>query len=209
MNHPSNEEWGMFLFGEAPPELNRRLKTHLSECQQCADEVRAMQDTIAQLDAWKLDAPPRQMPCHEPVLKFAMAALIILGVGIGVGRLTSPAPLDGEAVKASVLADVSATLDRATAEYNGLLAAAESRMAAQTQVALQALGSELLESVSDGRAQDQRAVQAVIDQLKQQRDADYVSLRRDLETVAAAADQQLQQARLKLFELAVNSAPKE
>ena len=213
MSHPTNEEWGLYVFGEAPPELNRKLKSHLNGCADCAAEVAAMEQTITRLDSWTVASSRSRRPAFQPALRWAMAALLVLGVGIGLGRVTAPRPLPAEQVraeiKASVVAELRSMTAQVSAECGALVAAAEARWAEQTTVGLRALGRDVMESVNDGRARDQRAIQAVIDQLKQQREADYVSLRRDLETVAASTDQQLQQARLKLFELAVNSTTKE
>ena len=212
MSHPTNEEWGLYLFNEAPPELHRKLKSHLNQCPSCAAEVRAMQQTITRLDEWKVAPTPRRtIPLQPPVLRWAIAALIVMGIGIGFGRLIAPQPVNAEQlrseIKASLLADLQNALDQVSSDCNALVAAAEVRWADQTHVSLQTLGRELMDTVNAGRVQDQRAIQAVLEQLKQQREADYVSLRRDLETVASAADQQLQQARLTLFELAANSTP--
>jgi hypothetical protein len=213
MSHPTNEEWGLYVFGEAPPELSRKLKSHLSQCPVCAAEVQAMERTITRLDAWEVTPAHRSASSLQPALRWAMAALLVLGIGIGLGRLMSPQPFNPEQLRseltASLLADLQKAVDQLSDDCNSLVAAAELRWADQTTVSLRALGRELIESVNDGRARDQRAIHAVLDQLKQERDADYVSLRRDLETVAASTDQQLQQARLKLFELAVNSTSKE
>ena len=213
MNHPSHEDWGLYLFGEAPPELNRKLKAHLSECAQCAGEIAAMQGTLRQLDAWEVTPAARQRRRLEPVLKLAMAAAIVLGVGIGIGRFTTPRPVDAEQLRTelrtSLVAEMQTANDRVTSDCRELIAGAEVRLLQQQEVAMRVFGRQLLDAVNTGREQDRSAVQAVLDQLKQQREADYVSLRRDLETVASSADQQLQLARLKLYELAAASDPKD
>ena len=211
MSHPTNEEWALYLFNEAGPELNRKLKSHLNECPLCAAEVQAMQQTVTKLDAWQVAPAHPRTRSLEPMLRFAMAALVVLGIGVGLGRLFSPPSINAEQLraelKASLLAEMQNVASQAAADCNAMVAAAEVRWADQTEISLRTLGRELMESVNDSRARDQRAIQTVIEQLKQQRDADYVSLRRDLETVASSADQQLQQARLKLFEIAANSTP--
>ena len=209
MSHPTNEEWALYLFNEAAPELNRKLKSHLSECSLCAAEVHAMQQTMTKLDAWQVAPANRRPRALEPMVRLAMAALIVLGLGVGLGRLLSPPSINAEQLraelKASLLNEMQSIASQTASDCNTMVAAAELRWADQTDASLRALGRELMESVNEGRARDQRAIQTVIEQLKQQRDTDYVSLRRDLETVAASADQQLQQARLKLFEIAANS----
>jgi Skp family chaperone for outer membrane proteins len=208
MNHPTPEEWGMYLFDEASPELHEKLQSHLSRCQDCAAEVQALQQTMGRLDAWKIEPALRRSRLATPIFKLAIAALFVLGIGIGLGRFTVPS-IDVDRLRSEIQAsaqrDSARALDQTAAEYNALLAATETRMLNRMEAAMQALGRDLIDSVEDRRLEDRRAVQVAIEKLKQQRDVDYVSLRRDLETVASAADQQLQQARLKLIELAANS----
>jgi hypothetical protein len=207
MNHPSNEEWGLYVFGEAPPELQRKLKTHLGECEQCAADVAAMQGTLHKLDAWQIPSTPRRVHQLEPMLKFAMAAAIVLAIGVGLGRFSAPKSPDVALLKTELMAQVDSALAQNAAFSSNLLAAAEIRLAQQTDLALQSFGREILETVNVAREQDRAAVQNVIDQIKRQRETDYVSLRRDLETVAAATDQGLRRAQASLLEIAANANP--
>ena len=89
MNHPEREVLVQYLYGEIKPDLRRRLEGHLQGCADCRGELQTWQRSLRRLDAWKL---PRTTPALEvfaPFLKWAAAALLVLGLGFGFGRLTA------------------------------------------------------------------------------------------------------------------------
>jgi len=59
----------------------------------------------------------------------------------------------------------------------------------------------LIAAIRSDRAEDQQAAAGWVDDLRKQHDTDFVSLRKDLETVAALTDEQIRAARMKLIEL--------
>lgn len=209
MNHPSREEWGLYLFGEASPDLNKKLDAHLKECPACAEEVKGLRRTMQRLDAWQYPKPVVRVR-FAPVLRLAAAAAIVLAVGVGLGRVTAPPQANLVAAKAelraSLLNEFQNLAQQNEVSCSNLVAAAEQRIVRTTEDALNTLGSELIEAVNLKSEADRRQIQTVIDQLNRQRQADYVSLRRDLETVAAAADEEIRQAHFTMLQLA-NFAP--
>ena len=87
MKHPNREEWVPFLFGEAEPEAKKQLAEHLSACRECAEELGNWRKSLHRLDAWKTPRHKRRgMPALTPVFNFAAAALLVLGLGFGLGR---------------------------------------------------------------------------------------------------------------------------
>jgi len=60
---------------------------------------------------------------------------------------------------------------------------------------------ELVAMIRSARDEDQQMVGEWVDALRKQHDTDFVSLRRDLETVATLTDEGIRAARLKLLEL--------
>jgi hypothetical protein len=60
---------------------------------------------------------------------------------------------------------------------------------------------ELIAMIRSARVEDQQAVGEWVDALRKQHDTDFVSLRKDLETVATLTDEGIRAARLKLLEL--------
>src|SRR5688500_1972550 len=86
MNHPTREDLGLYIFGEAQPEKSKNIKAHVTECQACAQEITAMRGTLRRLDAWEIPRIRERRTMPEPVLKLAMAAAIVLALGVGIGR---------------------------------------------------------------------------------------------------------------------------
>ena len=69
--------------------------------------------------------------------------------------------------------------------------------AAETDEALE----QLLTLIRSDRAEDQEAVASWVNSLRKQHETDFVSLRKDLETVATTTDDRIRAAQLKLLEL--------
>jgi hypothetical protein len=101
MNHPEREELVQYLYGEIRPDLRRQLDGHLQGCADCREELQAWKRSLHRMDSWKL---PRTTPLLEvfaPFLKWAAAAVLVLGLGFGVGRLTA-GQADVEKVRAQL-----------------------------------------------------------------------------------------------------------
>jgi anti-sigma factor RsiW len=101
MNHPKREDWVPYLYGETKPDLRRQLKEHLEGCAECREELQNWKRSLHQLDAWKLPRTNTRLDAFMPFMKWAAAALIILGLGFGFGRLTAR-QADLEQVRARV-----------------------------------------------------------------------------------------------------------
>jgi len=86
MKHPSEETWMEYLYGEVSVEGRRELEQHLTECAECKLRLDEWQKTRRMLDTWK--NPAASLPKAVPRRKYwwqAAAAVILLGVGIGIG----------------------------------------------------------------------------------------------------------------------------
>ncbi len=223
MNHPTAEEWMAFLYGETSPEAKETLQAHLHVCPPCQATVDNWRATIGHLQSWRVPAQQAPGARAVPVLKWAIAALFVLGVGVGVGRLSAPAGANPAALRAALLpelrqelsADVQAALsqDRSglTNDFRRQLRAGFERMASDTlavsRAETQLLLSDFIQTYNLNREQDQQATLALCQQGERQRRADYASLRKDLETVAVVAENRLQQAQYEIGELASNTRP--
>ena len=211
MKHPDREEWVPFVFGEADAEVRKRLGQHLHECPECAREVAGWRRSLRKLDRWPLPAPAE--PCavpFAPVLKWALAAALVLGAGLLIGRFTAPTPVNAAELRAEVESSVRSSLQREMQVALGQMrtqtaeavAAAEARLVKASASDTQRVWQGLLDVLSNTRAEDARSVQALLQRVQERHDAQFVALRKDLETLASTADEQLQQARLGLVQLA-------
>jgi hypothetical protein len=89
MNHPEREDLVQYLYGEIKPDLRRQLEGHLLGCADCREELQSWQHSLHRLDAWKLPRTHAPFEVFAPFLKWAAAALLVLGLGFGFGRLTA------------------------------------------------------------------------------------------------------------------------
>ena len=89
MNHPKREDWVQYLYGELKPDLRRQLNEHLQGCAECGEELQSWKRSLHRLDAWKLPRTSGRLDAATPFLKWAAAALLVLGLGFGFGRLTA------------------------------------------------------------------------------------------------------------------------
>ena len=98
-----------YLYDEAAPDESRRVKTHLTECSSCQDELQAFERVRAMLQQWQLDDLPVVRVVTEPkksllaalkelltltpvwakaagVVAMAMLVLAVMGTDLSIGR---------------------------------------------------------------------------------------------------------------------------
>jgi len=207
MNHPKHEEWVPYLFGEAKPEVRHQLKTHLRDCAECRREIESWQRSLGRLNAWKLLPAPRAVPTFAPISNWAAAAALVLLVGFGVGRLTA-AKADEAKVRAALAPELRRELSQEFARFvhDELERSASATLAAAGQQTDQAVAL-LAKALQDTRAEDNRAIYAALNKLESQSFEQFVSLKKDLDTVAVNADNGLKDTAEGLVELAGYSRP--
>ena len=179
MQHPSNEELLLYLEKAGSPEQTKAVKAHLKTCPECAAEIAGWERTAKKLQEfdWPTTAAVRQPIWSRMIFKLAAAAVIMAGLGFGLGRATGAPPAK---VKAAITRDLLATLGpQLKAELTAGLEAAQRQ-----------------------QEQNQTRLAALLEQVQQQHAEDIFSLRHDLETAVTAADQDLKQNRQRLTELA-------
>ena len=191
--HPVPEAWLDFLYGELPPAEHQQLQEHLAACPTCAAELALTRRTMAALDTWKIPVLPARRSGFVGPLKWAAAAVLVLGIGLAAGRLSAP-QLDTTKLRA----DVASTLRQ---EFQSDLRAVTAAAEARTQRQL----DELAQAWITGRAEDRQASLALYDRAQTDRKADYTRLRRDLETVAIHAELRLDTTERALDEIALAS----
>jgi anti-sigma factor RsiW len=222
MKHPSRESWVPFLFGEATPEARQELEAHLRQCPECAKEIARWRQSLSLLDRWQL---PRERAWHLqwfPVVKWGLAAMIVLGLGFASGRLSSPRAADLTAMRAGLAAELQQRLrtdlaadfqaalglarTQITNEFQGQLATGMEKAAAVAVGASSRETQRLLDGVlqleQTARDSDRQNTLALYQQLRQHVAEDYLSLRKDLETVASLTDTEIRGARQSIIQLA-------
>jgi hypothetical protein len=94
MNHPADETWMSYLYGELPAVARKECDAHLSGCPACQTALKRWRATLTTLDADQatLALPRRKAaaPRWQPALRWALAASIVLGAGFLAGRAGAP-----------------------------------------------------------------------------------------------------------------------
>lgn len=93
-----------YLYDEIAPERKHKLLAHLSRCADCGQQLDRWRCGMAALDGWQLPAMRGGSRQWQPgtILKWAVAVVVVLGVGFALGRQTSSAANEVAALKVSV-----------------------------------------------------------------------------------------------------------
>jgi hypothetical protein len=195
VNHPDAAEWMAFLYKETAGARRRELGAHLADCPSCSEQVRVWRARLYDLDEWKL---PRSRPAARawlPVLRWAVAASLVLAVGIWVGRSTASSAREIAALKASV-AQLSDTVRRGSGDGTDTSESAAAAIAAANAETVRLL-SQYSTLQENQRAADQLALKDVLDTF----DVRLANLRSELETVAVNTEGGFQVTRQNLARL--------
>lgn len=207
MNHPEREEWVPYLFGEAKPETRHRLQLHLQGCAECRGELETWQSSLNRLDAWKLPPAPWAAQNLAPFLRWAAAAVILLLLSFGAGRL-SAAKADAGKLRAMIEPKIRAELGN---DFAQVLRQEVDRAAAATLALSNERTEQLLatfaRAIESGRAEDRQAIFAAMEKLESQRVADCLSLKKEIDTIAVNTDAGLRQTEQQLVQLADYTRP--
>ena len=204
MNHPKPEEWVPYLSGEVNSAERKRLSGHLRHCPECAAEITGWRRTIKQLDRWRLPRRRRaRMRILRPVLRWAAAAAIVLGIGFGIGRLSAPPTTDATRLGAEIEKSVRASLG--TEIRQQVVGEVAEFLMANLQEEMERHLTDIVHLFQQTYEKDRQATLALIGQIQQQHVKDYLLLRKDLETVASLTDQEMQQAHQRILQLALKT----
>jgi hypothetical protein len=221
MNHPSQQEWMSYLYGELPAEQRADLKTHLEACPQCRSSADAWQGTMRELSSWNLSKAMAHSKMANLLLKWGIAALLILGFSFGFGRLsarTAPdlkqiqmalAPALREQLRTELTADLQSALKASAAvvtnEFHRELRSEFEQWAANainnSKLETERVLAGLIQSDGALRQEDRQSVLALVQKLEQQHRADYAKLLKKVETVALVAEERLQRTQNQIGQL--------
>ena len=208
MNHPTREEWMSYLYDELTAEEHSSLEAHLAVCPDCKTRVGDWRAARRNLDAWQLPTRRGRVRLQLPVLRWAAAAALMIGIGFGVGRFATPATANAGKIRAAIEPEIRQQLRQ---EFTQLLRDELDKAASAT---LAASGEQTKHWVEDyaqaletKRTEDSQAIYAALNKLESQVLADVVSLKKDVDTVAWWTDAGLRRARQELVQLADYTQP--
>ena len=203
MNHPSHEEWLPYLEDEASPEMVKRISEHLKVCAPCAAEMEGRRRSLQKLQ--RLGWPPQRRGARNwvsPTVKWGLAAALVLGIGFGWGRFSAP---DALAIEKDVAMRVRGELRQEMRA--DLLAAYASDAQSAKDSFRRELGQEISVASAKGRKEERQALVEFLNRFEQKQATEFLSLRKDLETLASTADDRLQQTRWQLAQMVANAEP--
>lgn len=220
-----------YLYGEQPRESKAALQAHLGACEECQRSIAHWQSAMSRLGKYKVPGRPvaRAVSIAQPALKWAIAAALVLGAGVGIGRFSSP-QIDPNALRAAVEQQVKSSLttqlkqelkEELVADWNAVLTGeagdAESdfrrelragldrwtaKAAALSRNEQQRLFADFIDTYNAERQLEKRNTLALFDQAERRRLADNFKMRRSLETVALVADHKFKRTETELDQLA-------
>lgn len=229
-----------YVLGALDEKHTEALERHLSDCERCRDYLErlrghdgalvALGAEVEQAMAGRRDKAIQALQDVAPaeptarrvlllvnhLVRVAVAAVLVLGAGIAIGRMTAPRPVDveqlrrdlersvaaslGPAVRESVLAEVDQRLDTAlTGEHTNLSAA----LAEQVRRELRVFGTQLMsgtEAMMDrrlddfiqlieaARLKDRQRVARALERIELNRMRDVRQIGIGLQTLAAQTD---------------------
>ncbi len=176
-----------YLYDEVIPTRRADLQAHLDVCPDCRLAVQAWRRAMDQLDSWTLPGTSPKAAPRLPALRWAAAAAIVLATGFLAGRLSAPPPVNTAALRAELKQEFSAQLQESLAASRD-----------ETQQTLETITA----AWATARQQDQQTTLALLQRAEQNRQLDFATLRRDLETVALVGETGLRTTRNQLARLA-------
>lgn len=206
MNHPTSEEWMSYLYEEIEATDRAQLAGHLQGCTQCRARVAAWQGAQRNLDEWRLEPrgrAGRATVLARPWLKWAAAIVVFAGVGFSAGRFSMARPMDLQKLRAEMEPELRQQL---RAELVQTMREELDKSAATTLAAsreqTRGMLADYAQKIENARANDNAVISAALERLDTQQADDYVSLKKQLDTVAVNTDAGLQRTENQMVELA-------
>ncbi len=202
-----------YLYGELKEGGGTDLEAHLHVCPDCKRSVAGWRGAMSTLNAWKVPTHRSRAWLESPALRWAAAAVVLIGAGFASGRYSAPGT-DMKALQASLLPelrkqvqqDLLAALDvngadPTTPEQWALRASAE-RFAAGTVAAAtsgtQRMMADFYDAYQSDRAKDKQDTRRLFN-----------NVNANLEKVAVVGESRLKNAENLLGELVANSNAQE
>jgi hypothetical protein len=191
MTHPNPQDLLDFLYDELDPSRRAEVASHLAACNACQGRVAAWGGVRRELATWEIPEharhPSPALPARRawPVVRWATAAAVLIATGFGLARLSvSQTPV------AATTPDVSTLRTELAREirrelHDELRATLHSEMAAGH--------AKFASDEADRREAFQQVVARALSELEVRQLASHTALRRDVETLALRAREELDQ----------------
>src|SRR6266542_1159548 len=170
MNHPTREEWMSYLYDELTAEEHSSLAAHLAVCPDCKTRVGDWRAARKSLDAWQLPAQPVPVRLQRPLLRWAAAAALMIGIGFGVGRFATPATANAGRIRAVIEPEIRQQLRQ---EFIQLLREELDKTSSATLAASSEQTKHWMEDYAQAleakRTEERRAIYAALNKLEEQR----------------------------------------
>lgn len=199
MKHPAPETWIEYVYDELPPAARADAEAHCQVCPQCQKTVQNLRSTLTRLDQDKasLVVPRRRSTgwAPPPILRWAMAASVVLCAGFLAGRSSRPSRED-------LQREVAAVRQELQAQFREELKTASAVSVAASTDENRRLLTEFARELQAGRSADRKDLLSALEALDQRRALDTEALRAGLLTLARQTGTGFQQTDSQLNLLA-------
>jgi anti-sigma factor RsiW len=227
--HDTHETIVDFTLGILSEEQVRDMQSHLDTCESCRQYMRELteqsealtalgQQVQADMDArqekvlealeYVTPTGPKVVPFVNGFVRTAVAAVLVLSVGIFIGRLTSPKPVNVEQLRADLQSSIVASLQPAVRQ--SVLADVDERLESALTTRDERVAAEVVEQVRQDLRLVATDLMAGSERLVDRRFAEVVQLieaarQTDRRQVATALDQIKTQTGMGFLKLAMLS----
>ncbi|HAB17074.1 MAG TPA: hypothetical protein PLX89_12475 [Verrucomicrobiota bacterium] len=199
MNHPAPETLVAYVYGELPLSSVQDVEAHVRVCATCKHDVEKLRSTLAALDQDKasLSLPRRRSAAvaWAPVVRWALAASVVLCAGFLIGRWSGTS-------RADLQREIAATRQELRHQFQEEIKSAAVATLEASNGENRRLLTDFMREVNAGLAADRRDVLAALDTFDRRRALDTETLRAGLLTLARHTGTGFQQTESQLSLLA-------
>lgn len=201
--HPSEQDWMLFLYEEHPEPRQQELAEHLVACETCRRQVATWQETITRLDEWEVHPRRNSKPAPRASKPTAwswqgvVAMSLAFFVGFLVTKFFTPTT---EQIRAEVMQDLRLQLKTDVSELvaaNNKTPLSRERLLPVLEVESDRLITSNLAAWERKNSVNEQRLRGLLAELVDNQ----VSLRKDLEALALEAEAQILRTQSQLRRL--------
>ena len=199
MKHLTSEDWANYLYEELPPEEKQRCQSHLKDCDQCRVELEKWQAIQQQLNRWQLPLPTRPTSIYSSSVRWAIAAIALIGISFLFGYLSAPRPPSTESMIAALRSEFQSDLLRVKKE----LAQSANHSRSESLRGVEALREDVEKLLFNHTREIETALLGV----QNESSANIKKIQMELETVAIVAEGRYQLSQNQLSSMGFSALP--